>query len=117
MRSIRGIRKISRRRRSRSDKEARLALIAIAVRVEFPRLRSGFRRAARTPRMRLNFTRAKAALVHDDKVYPLIMDYLLNRECSEYSFVDLLLVMTMIWDGVKDSDALYHHGVMSVVEQ
>src|SRR2546425_993633 len=48
MRSIRGIRKISRRRRSRSDKEARLALITIAVRTEFPRLRSGFRRAVGT---------------------------------------------------------------------
>src|SRR2546428_12179183 len=108
MRSIRGIRKISRRRTSRSDKEARLALIAIAVRAEFPRLRSGFRRAARTPRMRLNFTRAKPALVQDDKVYPLIMDYLLKTEPSEYSFADLQRDKTTIWDGVSNPVALKH---------
>src|SRR5438093_13779996 len=101
MRSIRGIRKISRSRRSRSNKEARLALIAIAVRAEFPRLRSGFRRAARTPRMRLNFTRAKATLVQDDKVEPLIMDYLLKTEPSEYSFADLQRDKTTIWDVVS----------------
>src|SRR5436309_14379956 len=112
MRSIRGIRKISRSRRSRSNKEARLALIAIAVRAESPRLRSGFRRASRTPRMRLNFTRAKAALGQDDKAYPLIMDYLLKSEPSEYSFADLQRDKTTNWIGVPNPVALRHMRAM-----